>query len=104
MGSRERTVFQELTRRLALRRGEALLHPAVPQEILDAGDACFAVARRGDGASLVALHNLTAQPQRVKVEALRGRKSVADLIEKKELPGTDDVPLAPYQCRWLLVI
>ncbi len=95
--SRERRIFDELRRRLAVRRACAAFHPEAAQEILEAGPGVLAVRRTArDGACVIALHNLTGQP--VDVALPGARAAQRDLLHEQA-----GASLAPYQCRWLVV-
>lgn len=98
-------------RRLVKRRiATPAFHPNADQRLLDVGQAVFAVVRETrDGAQrVVALTNVTAQPQRVGVSAAELRAGSArwrELLTGQSLRGTPegglDVALRPYGVMWL---
>jgi len=96
-----RMVFEALTRRLAVRRGEPCFHPDAPQRVLEAPPELL-VLERGplpDGRRLLAVHNVTDAPQPLTLPAL-GQGAWFDLLE--EAPWTPVESLAPYRCLWLV--
>ena len=104
-------VFQRYTQLLQARRESTAFHPYGRQEILDYGAAVFAVLRFSpDGsARVLCLHNISDQPQRVKIDSREifglFAGSLIDLISGNR---TDDflngiLALQPYQTLWLRI-
>lgn len=90
-------VFTELTRRLRIRGTHGAFAPETPQRILDLGSSVLAV-RRGTGSGrVVALHEMAGQPCEVSLPS----DVRHDLLSGEDLPAAS-VPLAPYQCRWMV--
>lgn len=96
-------VFEGLARLLRLRRSQAALHPAGPQEVLRLDPDVFAVLRTNPAADqqLLCLHRVRADPT---VRPLRftrsARREARDLVSG-EVVSLDAIPLGPYQVRWL---
>ncbi|MCG3178670.1 MAG: Glucosylglycerate phosphorylase [Phycisphaerae bacterium] len=99
-GSLRARVLARMARMLAVRRRQAAFHPDAAQQVLDLGPSVFAVRRTDEasGQSILALHNMTAGPQRVDAPVAAG---TIDLLsdQRVERPHLE---LAPYQVRWLL--
>ena len=104
-------VFQRYTQLLQARHESTAFHPYGRQEILDYGAAIFAALRFSpDGsARVLCLHNISDQPQRVKIESREifglFAGSLIDLISGNR---TDDflngiLALQPYQTLWLRI-
>jgi sucrose phosphorylase len=102
-------VFSRYTQLLQARRGSSAFHPHGEQQVLDMGEGIFALLRLSPGGSerVLCLHNISDQPQRVKVETTEVfglfARRVADLITNQ---GLDDLSspaltLTPYQTLWL---
>lgn len=97
-GSREQRIFHALRRLLKIRARCPAFHPDAKQDVLDLGSQCLALRRTAaDGSTLVALHNLTAQPIRVNLPELAHARK--DLLSPRSRHFDE---LAPYQCRWLI--
>ena len=102
-------VYQTYKHLLELRTTEKAFHPAGEQQVLDMGDAVFAVMRTAPNnhTRVVALQNMTAQPQKVTIEAalLNGnRADWLDLISQERYAPQDGklvVEAAAYQTIWL---
>ena len=88
-------VLSQLTALIALRRKQPAFHPDASQRIPDLGPAVFAVERNCPDQRLLALHNVTPEPRRLKLppgtwhELISG-SAVADTCE-----------LLPYGVAWL---
>jgi len=99
-------VFSRYRELLRARAGTSAFHPHGRQQVLDCGDAVFALLRTSpDGARRVlALHNVSARPQqvRVPVEAAAPLNQRRDLITGQSIAAAS-VTLAPYQAAWLEV-
>jgi glycosidase len=100
-------VFNELRRRLALRRWQPAFHPDAPMRVLDLGPEIFAFERTSlDGLQrIVAVHNFGAQarPLTLDAEALSGvPRYCVDLLSGTQLTSDQGgVTLFPYQSLWL---
>lgn len=95
--SRRSRVFTGIKRLLALRSGQSAFHPDAAQAILDQGPAVFAVRRQNErtGQCILALFNVTGQPQRGTVV-----QSGVDLLSGEAIAG-GTVAMDPYQIRWI---
>ncbi len=97
-------VYRALRKLLMQRREHPAFHPNAPQRILSLGTGVFAVAREAPQERILALHNVTACPQRVHLSTVYGladgewRDLLSDLV-LPSLPTT--VTLQPYQILWL---
>ncbi len=104
-------VFQRYTQLLRARAGSPAFHPHGRQEILDYGEAVFAVLRFSpDGITRVlCLHNISEHPQRVKLEAKEifglFAGGFVDLITENRMDDVSNniVTLQPYQSLWLRI-
>ncbi|QEL11789.1 alpha-amylase [Kushneria phosphatilytica] len=98
-----RIVFDALIERLRIRREESCFHPDAPQKVLDLGPQFFAFIRGplSDGRRLLALHNVTDQPQSVHLPEAFGQEQWRDIIGNTSLDA-DTVVLAPYRSAWLV--
>jgi sucrose phosphorylase len=96
-------IFNELRRRIRIRRAHRCFHPGAPQRILDWGPAFFVVAR-GEGDALVSVSNLTDRAVSPPAEALpKLRGTQYDLLSGQAFRGgVADTPLGPYQTLWLI--
>lgn len=96
-------VFNEYKRLLSIRAGSRAFHPLGDQTVLDVGARVFALRRTSpDGAhQVIALHNVTAQPQRVTLTA--GECGWRDLIGGSTYLAASmlELELSPYQVVWL---
>jgi sucrose phosphorylase len=83
-GSERYRIFEGYRRLLEQRAASPAFNPYAPQDVLDCGDAVFALRRTSlDGAeSVLCLHNVTGYPQRVQMD----RRSIL---------------LQPYEVSWL---
>ncbi|MCM2972967.1 sugar phosphorylase [Larsenimonas suaedae] len=99
-----RIVFERLTERLKLRRAEPCFHPDVPQKILELSPQVFAFLRGPleNGRRLLALHNVSDQPQAITLpDGLKGR-GWTDLIDNLASPDDEKLLLKPYRSAWLV--
>jgi glucosylglycerate phosphorylase len=104
-------VFQRYIQLLQARRESSAFHPYGSQEILDYGEAIFAVLRFSpDGETRVlCLHNISDQPQRVKIDSREifglFAGSLIDLISGARMDDflNDVLALQPYQTLWLRI-
>ncbi len=108
--TREAQILQAYRRLLEVRREQAAFHPQAPQEILDLHPGVFAV-RRGQGREAVlALISVRDEQLTVRVtgEAVALASRWRDLLSGEVLHLANDgilqVPLAPYQVRWLRAV
>ncbi len=91
-------VYRDLRHLLEVRRRHPAFHPAAPQIVHDWGAGFFAVERVAPQERIVALVNVTAQPQTVH-PPLTG--SWQELLGGRELELSAAITLSPYQVRWL---
>ncbi len=100
-------VFDELRRRIALRRWQPAFHPDAPMRVLDLGPEIFAFERTSlDGLQrIVAVHNFgaKARPLSLGSEALCGvPRYCVDLLSGNQLTSAQHgFTLFPYQSAWL---
>ena len=100
-------VFQELQRRLHIRRQQPAFHPNATQFTLQLGDPFFAFWRqsRDRSQSIFAVHNMTTDPQELRLADLNliSLDSWQDPLSElsfDELTAT--VIVQPYQCLWIM--
>jgi amylosucrase len=104
-GTVEQRIFSALVALVEARRRTPQLHAATPVEVVDLRQPqLFAFARRHPIGLLLAVHNVTEQPQRVSPTALHlvGDDHPVDRITGQ--PAHVDhggVVLDPYQAVWL---
>jgi len=104
-------VFQRYARLLRARAASSAFHPYGSQEILDYGEAVFAVLRFSPDRNtrVLCLHNVSDQPQRAKLEAkeIFGLfvGALIDLISDQRMDDLLNgvVTLQPYQTLWLRI-
>jgi sucrose phosphorylase len=102
-------VFRRYTQLLRARNASSAFHPHGGQRVLECGEATFALLRLSpDGARLVlCLHNISNQPQRVKVHLQDVFHSssgpLVDLITNTRMEDSlnGKLTLQPYQALWL---
>jgi sucrose phosphorylase len=90
---------------LAIRREHSAFHPDAPQHVHDLDDAVFAVARlaRDTGSATICLHNLTDQPQTVRLPGPTAQRR--NLLRDDAQPSSDEqYDLAPYEVAWLAAV
>ncbi|MGC9397871.1 MAG: alpha-amylase family glycosyl hydrolase [Anaerolineae bacterium] len=94
-------VYHAYHRLLSVRREHPAFHPVGAQRVLDLGPAVFALTRtapKGDEV-LLCLHNVTAEPQTLELQAL-DLGAVEDVIGGEVYPP-EALTLGPYQILWL---
>lgn len=102
----EGRIFSEVARLAALRAGTDQLHAQATQEVLSLGnDHVLALFRSSARGPLLVLANVTAQEQWV---PLHGFDRFGPLSGLHDLVADQwvgwDVPLAPYQVRWIVPV
>ena len=107
-GSQMRCVLDRLLHLIEIRAGEPAFDPGGPSlQVLDSPAPVVAVAADGRGRRVVALTNLSAAPQRLRLSTalFRGQGGVRELISGAErtVPAgaTWDLLLAPHDVMWL---
>jgi sucrose phosphorylase len=96
---------------LRARAGSPAFHPHGGQEILDYGQAIFAVLRFSPdrAARVLCLHNISDQPQRINLETKEifglFSGSLIDVIAEQRMDDLlkDTLTLQPYQSLWLRI-
>ena len=104
-------VFQRYAQLLRARQTSSAFHPHGSQEILDYGEALFALLRFSPDKSerVLCLHNISDQPQRARVEIKEifglFAGALIDLItgHRKDELMNDTLVLQPYQTLWLRI-
>ena len=104
-------VFQRYAQLLRARQGTSAFNPHGSQEVLDYGEAVFALLRFSpDGTQRVlCLHNISDQSQRVRLESKEifglFAGPLVDLITDRRMDelASDTVVLQPYQTLWLRI-
>jgi len=97
---------------LRARSASSAFHPHGTQQVLDCGEAIFALLRLSPHASqrVLCLHNVSDQSQRVIVdlEDISGSSlnQFTDLIENERIsfPLNGKLNLRPYQTLWLRIM
>jgi glucosylglycerate phosphorylase len=99
-------VFAGFRRLLRARRTQPAFHPAAPQQVLDLGPGVFALQRGPlaghSGQTVVALHNVTNQPQTVELASLGlGSFGVRDVLADEVINPEFPLTLPPYGVCWI---
>ena len=99
-----RIVFDTLSKRLHLRREEPCFHPDTPQKILDIAPQVFAFMRgpTREGRKLLALHNVSDQPQVITLPEALQHEHWRDLTDNLPEPNAAQLLLKPYRSAWLV--
>ena len=101
-----RRLFEELKRRIRVRRGQLAFHPNATQFTLHLGDGIFAFWRESlcRAQCVFAVHNVTDQPQTTPLVELN---LIATEVWRDLLTGTiyedleESIELEPYGCIWI---
>jgi sucrose phosphorylase len=104
-------VFRRYGQLLRARQASAAFHPHGRQEVLEYGEAIFALLRLSpdERERVLCLHNISDRPQRVKIESkeLFGlfAGSLTDLVSGHRMDelANDSMALQPYQTLWLKI-
>lgn len=92
-----RYIFDEMMRRLRIRRSEEAFSPSASQKVLFLNESTFSI-ERGEGQNhIFILINVTSKSEIVSVSGIAG--IAKDLLTGEQMK--QDVVLAPYQCRWI---
>ncbi|MES1923941.1 sugar phosphorylase [Salinisphaera sp. T31B1] len=95
-------VFFRLKRLLAVRARQPAFHPDAAQQIIDLGPSLFAVQRRAEGQTLLALHNVTAEPVPVPAHVLPEARVRRNVTAGTDIAGaTRSITLAPFEVAWI---
>ncbi len=103
--SREWRIFDGYSRLLSIWKQQPALHPTSTQQVIDTASGVFAIRRGGGRDALLALHNLSAEPQMVSLDGWDSGETLVDLITGRSVAQTDaglEIALAPYQMLWLV--
>jgi sucrose phosphorylase len=96
------TVFARLKHLRAVRARQPALHPDAAQTLVDLGPHLFAIQRRGDGQTLLALHNVTDRPVKVAAHVLPDARVRRNVVASTEISGSSrSITLAPYEVAWI---
>lgn len=96
-------VFNELTRRIIIRKETPLFSPLVKQEILFISEKLFVIRRYNEDEELIALFNISCNMLSLKIGELSQKLTdVYDLLTEDEFSENNEIFLTPYQCRWLV--
>lgn len=93
-------IFNELRKRLSIRRMQLAFHPSADQEIIDAGSAYFIVLRKNMGEVILSISNMTSQKQKLILNEFRFMKLRFDLLSTEDV-NPKNIELQPYQTLWL---
>ena len=98
-------VFEELRRRLKIRRAQPAFHPNSDQQTVNFGTQFFILWRLGEDQKILVANNLTDQKQTLSLPAYPFSGSTlpwTDLIaDKNYSQETESLEIAPYQSLWL---
>ena len=80
----------------------AALHPDAAQTLVDLGPHLFAIQRRGNGQTLLALHNVTDRPVKIAAHVLPEARVPRNVVASTEISGSSrSITLAPYEVAWI---
>jgi sucrose phosphorylase len=101
-----KTVFAEMKRLIQIRRAQEAFHPNATQYTLHFSDQIFAFWRESlnRNQSIFALHNVSAEPQRIPLVELNliATENWRDLLSGKSYTDLEDViELPAYGCAWI---
>ena len=104
--STHHAVFNELTRRIKIRRKQKAFHPNATQFTMQLGDKIFAFWRQSmdRDQSIFALHNVSDETVEIPVLSINliDGEDWFDLLSDDTVDHKEGViTLAPYQCRWI---
>lgn len=99
-------IFNVLKALIALRSAQAAFHPNAAQYPLHLGDKVFGIRREShsSGAAIVAIYNISAEPQEILLADLNLDESAQWLditSDNSNVHGQVSLVLAPYAYRWL---
>jgi sucrose phosphorylase len=99
-------IFNVLKALIALRSAQAAFHPNAAQYPLHLGDKVFGIRREShsSGAAIVAIYNISAEPQEILLADLNLDESAQWLditSDNRSVRGQASLVLAPYAYRWL---
>lgn len=99
-------VLSRLKRRIGIRCKQPGFHPNATQFTLHLDSRIFGIWRQSldRDQSIFALHNVSKDPLTVSPLSINliGGEDWVDLLSGETISATgDDIPLAPYQCRWI---
>ena len=95
-------IFNELRRRLRIRKNEPAFHPNARQEVVDRGSDIFCVKRLPQQSKgIIAISNMTQKTLNVDLSDILPDALVAiDLLSEQSVPNKS-FRLGPYQSRWI---
>ncbi len=98
----QRRVFDGYRRLLEVRQTQSALHPNATQRVIDLpGDGLLGFLRTAaSGESLAVVANLTNQPRTVDRSLVPSELCYDELAQERIYSG-EDIPLRPFQVRWL---
>ena len=96
-------IFNELSRRIAIRKLFGFFHPGAAQNVVFLNKDLF-IFNRGDAFELICIANITSSPKVVNRNDIPGSVFYNyDLIAESRLVSTnDEIILKPYQVLWLI--
>ena len=95
------TVMARLKQLLALRAKQPAFHPDAAQTIIDVGPGVFAVQRRAEAQTLLALHNVTDEPITIAAAGLLDQAHRRNILDDSPLEAGQDITLAAYEVAWI---
>ena len=91
----QKKVFQSLQQLILLRKKQSAFHPNAQQKILDFGHAVFAIQRKSQDQTILAIVNLCDEETGIEIPA----EFSFDIISNSEFTSKK---LKAYQCLWLV--
>ncbi|MDC0584222.1 sugar phosphorylase [Bacteroidales bacterium] len=98
--SLQQAIFNELVRRIKIRKEHKAFHPNADQKILDINQSLFVFARGGNDEMIICVSNVTEKEISVALNDLGVTKNdMTDLISGDAID--EKIVLSPYQTVWL---
>jgi len=99
-GSLREAVFNEYINLINIRTREEAFDPFIPFEFLDLHESLFAIYKRVNGSSILALHNFSDENIQCQLPDMVP-EVLKELIDGIEIQNDGEISLAPYEVMWL---
>lgn len=101
--TKHKKVFNELSRRIIIRKENPLFSPLVKQVIVNLSEKLFIIRRYEKDKELIAIFNISCNMLSFTLnEVSKNLLEAYDLISEDEFDELNDIVMSPYQCRWLI--
>lgn len=97
-----RKIFNELMRRIKIRRHSKAFHPSAHQEVILNDERLFSFLRYSEktGEKILCIANITAHPVTIQPE-FDEQFEGEDLLSDENISSWNEIAFKPYQTRWL---